>query len=127
MTEGLREVMGVHTCDRRSSKREIARFCSTEFPGSLYFFTFEAEFANEDELWRADHRETDQEIDKRVRVVLDEIVGKRSDNVISITCHSGTIASILRIVGHREFPLQTGGVIPILVKVERTLENGVSA
>jgi hypothetical protein len=36
-----------------------------------------------------------------------------------VTAHSGAITSILEVVGHREFGLQTGGVIPVLVKAER--------
>ncbi|RMD44747.1 hypothetical protein DV735_g323, partial [Chaetothyriales sp. CBS 134920] len=39
--------------------------------------------------------------------------------VISFTAHSGTIAAILEVVAHRKFPLQTGGVIPVLVRVDR--------
>lgn len=48
--ELLREVIGIHTCDRRSSRTYIqANFSS---------YTFESGFAEEDELWRPDVRET---------------------------------------------------------------------
>lgn len=36
-----------------------------------------------------------------------------------MTSHSGAIGSILAAIGHREFALQTGGVIPVLVKAKR--------
>jgi hypothetical protein len=36
---------------------------------------------------------------------------------ISITTHSGVAMAILRIIGYREYPLPSGGVYPIVVKV----------
>lgn len=33
-----------------------------------------------------------------------------------MTSHSGAISGILRVLGHREFRLVTGSVIPVLVK-----------
>lgn len=48
--ELLREVIGVHTCDRRSNKTYI----HAHFPT----YTFEPGFAEEDEMWRADVRES---------------------------------------------------------------------
>ncbi|KAI4253618.1 MAG: hypothetical protein LQ352_003577 [Teloschistes flavicans] len=85
--ELLREVNGVHTCDRRSSRSTLA----AEFPN----FTFEAGFAEHDELWMPDHRETNDEIDRRMKRLLDDIFG--SDACV-------------------EFRLPTGAVIPVLVK-----------
>lgn len=38
---------------------------------------------------------------------------------LSMTAHSGAIASMLEVLGHREFALETGGVIPVFVKAER--------
>ena len=35
---------------------------------------------------------------------------------ISITAHGGTVAAILANIGHREWRLQTGGMIPVVVK-----------
>ena len=56
--ELLREVIGVHTCDRRSSKAYIHK----NFPT----YTFEPDFAEEDELWRADVREDHSTHDVRI-------------------------------------------------------------
>ncbi|KAH9836875.1 PMU1-high copy suppressor of ts tps2 mutant phenotype [Teratosphaeria destructans] len=114
--EGLREVMGVHTCDRRSRRSFLAR----EFAG----WRFEEGFTEVDELWVADRRETGEEIDGRTRRALDEIFGGEEEEeegvvVVSTTTHSGQIASLLRVVGHRVFGLPTGGMMPVLVKGTR--------
>lgn len=106
--ELLREVNGVHTCDRRSSRSTLA----AEFPN----FTFEAGFAEHDELWMPDHRETNDEIDRRMKRLLDDIFGSDACVYVSLTAHSGAICSLLRVLGHREFRLPTGAVIPVLVK-----------
>jgi hypothetical protein len=34
----------------------------------------------------------------------------------SITGHSGTIATAMRVLGHEEYQLPTGGVIPIVIE-----------
>ncbi|KAL9585607.1 MAG: hypothetical protein Q9212_001429 [Teloschistes hypoglaucus] len=106
--ELLREVNGVHTCDRRSSRCTLA----AEFPN----FTFEAGFAEHDELWTPDHRETNNEIDERMQRLLDDVFTTDDSVFVSLTAHSGAICSLLRVLGHREFRLPTGAVIPVLVK-----------
>ena len=59
---------GVHTCDKRSPRSVIAN----TFPQ----FDIEANFTEEDELWTEDHRETEEELKKRMGEVLDEIFGE---------------------------------------------------
>jgi len=63
--EGLRETIGYHTCDKRSSKSVI----NAAFPR----YVFEDGFTEEDELWTANYRETDAERDVRVKSALDRI------------------------------------------------------
>lgn len=109
--ELVREVLGEHTCDKRSTRTVIHQ----AFPD----FPIEDGFAEEDELWRADHRETHEEHDARNQALLDDIFAHDDHEVLSLTSHSGTIASILRVLGHREFKLPTGGMIPVLVKATR--------
>ncbi|KAL8928594.1 MAG: hypothetical protein Q9208_001828 [Pyrenodesmia sp. 3 TL-2023] len=109
--ELLREVLGVHTCDRRSP----LSFLRYEFPNCA----FEAGMSEEDELWQAGHRETDGEIDVRVGRLLDDVFGADDGSFISFTSHSGAIGSLLRVLGHREFRLATGAVIPVLVRAEK--------
>ncbi|KAM0801782.1 phosphoglycerate mutase family protein [Usnea florida] len=108
--ELLREVIGVHTCDRRSSKGYIRQ----NFPS----YTFEPGFAEEDEMWRPDVREDHSTHDTRMKKLLDDIYSRDDSTYISLTTHSGSIASLLRVIGHREFRLPTGAIIPVLVKAE---------
>lgn len=108
--EMMREVMGEHTCDRRSARRVITE----AFPD----VRVEEGFAEEDVLWRRDHRETHEEHDVRTRALLEDLfTGEGKGEVfVSLTSHSGSLASLLRVLGHREFRLPTGGMMPLLVK-----------
>ena len=108
--ELLREVNGVHTCDRRSTKSYI----HSEFP----LYTFEPGFAENDELWSPDIRESDPALDARLKTLLDDIFTHDDSTYISFSSHSGAISALLRDLGHRPFRLSTGGVIPVLVKAE---------
>ncbi|KAL9004934.1 MAG: hypothetical protein Q9188_002253 [Gyalolechia gomerana] len=108
--ELLREANGVHTCDRRSS----LSFLRSSFPN----FSFEPGFQEHDGLWTASHRETDAELDVRMKELLDDIFSSDRSTFVSFTSHSGAICSLLRALGHREFSLVTGGVIPVLVRAE---------
>lgn len=56
--ELLREVIGIHTCDRRSKKTYI----HTNFPA----YTFEPGFAEDDEMWRPEVRESNSLHDVRI-------------------------------------------------------------
>ena len=114
--ELLRETMGVHTCDKRSSRSRILELFEEAFQcGS---FVFEDGFVETDDLYQPDHRETNRETDARLKLLLDDVFTHDSSECISLTSHSGAIASILRVVKHQEFQLQTGAVIPIVVKAE---------
>ncbi|KAK3174602.1 hypothetical protein OEA41_001848 [Lepraria neglecta] len=108
--EFLREVNGVHTCDRRSNKT----YLHSEFPP----YVFEPGFAENDELWSPDVRESDPDLDARLKKLLDDVFTHDSSTYISFTAHSGAISALLRDLWHRPFRLQTGGVIPVLVKAE---------
>lgn len=107
----LRETMGEHTCDRRSTKSAIA----AEFPR----YRFEPGFAEEDELWHSKVRESDEHRDRRLRELLDDIFATNENVFLSLTAHSGAITSILAVTGHRKFPLATGAVIPVVLKAEK--------
>lgn len=111
MKELLREVLGEHTCDKRSTKTEIM----AAFPE----FGIEEGFSEEDLLWRPDHRETHEEHDHRTTRLLMDLFARNPNTFVSLTSHSGAIASALRVLGHREFALGTGGLIPVLVKATR--------
>ncbi|KAG8695120.1 hypothetical protein FRC08_008029, partial [Ceratobasidium sp. 394] len=109
--EDLREMIGRHTTDKRRTKSYIQK----TFPG----FDIEPGFTEEDELWSPTERETDAEMEPRLKRALDHIFGSLlgdNDTYFSITAHSGTIAAALRVIGHREYRLPTGGVIPVVIR-----------
>ena len=71
-------------------------------------------------MWDGVRAETNGAQDVRSKVALDEVFAG-DDGVgmfVSVTSHSGEIASLLRVMGHREFGLRTGSVLPVLVRGE---------
>lgn len=125
VVENLRETIGVHTCDKRSTKSQI----HARHP-HLYF---EPGFSENDNLWTAEYREKPAEQDERIREFLDGLFGgsssyetpvvpyPSSDDIkfVSVTAHSGTINSILRVIHHRPFNVPPGGMIPVIIKATR--------
>ncbi|KAL4799694.1 histidine phosphatase superfamily [Aspergillus venezuelensis] len=114
--ELLRETLGLHTCDARSPKSTI----EAAYPS----YIFEDGFSEEDPLHKADLRESDSARDARFYEFLSDIWNIDDNEVLSLTAHSGAITSILNVVGHRKFAVETGGVIPVLVKAERMSGKG---
>ncbi|KAL2812395.1 histidine phosphatase superfamily [Aspergillus granulosus] len=109
--ELLRETLGLHTCDARSPKSAIA----TAYP----LYTFEPGFSEPDPLHDPNLRESDSARDARFFEFLSDIFANDGNSILSLTAHSGAITSILSVVGHRVFKLETGGVIPVLVRAEK--------
>lgn len=109
--ELLREALGVHTCDRRSTKSHL----TSTFP----HIAFEPNFSEPDPLWEADYREPRSARRYRLATFLDDVFANDEGVFLSFTSHSGAIASILEAVGHRTFRLETGGVIPVVLKAEK--------
>ncbi|KAI9368976.1 histidine phosphatase superfamily [Aspergillus egyptiacus] len=109
--ELLRETIGLHSCDARSARSVIA----AAYP----HYRFEEGFCEEDPLYSAELRESDSARDARFYEFLSDVFGADGNEVLSLTAHSGAITSILNVVGHRVFALETGGVIPVLVRAER--------
>ncbi|KAF2271756.1 phosphoglycerate mutase-like protein [Westerdykella ornata] len=108
--ELLREAIGVHTCDRRRSASEIQH----AFP----HVSLESGFSEEDPLWTSNFREPRKARKHRLAKLLDDVFAHDDGVFLSFTSHSGAIRSILDAIGHREFGLETGGVIPVFVKAE---------
>lgn len=108
--ELFREGISTHTCDRRKNKTYIQSL----FPE----WTIEPGFSEEDELWSGILAEPSGAQDARSKRVLDDVFSNDDHTWLSITSHSGEIRSILRVLGHREFSLGTGAVIPVLVKAQ---------
>lgn len=109
--ELVREALGVHTCDRRSSLNYIK--------GHYPNYAIEEGFAEEDPLWDPDLRESDEHMVARLKALLDDVFVHDSNVFLSLTSHSGAIGAMLQALGHRAFRLQTGGIIPALVKAEK--------
>ncbi|KAF2110340.1 histidine phosphatase superfamily [Lophiotrema nucula] len=114
--EFFREGISAHTCDRRSNKTYI----HANFP----LYRFERGFPEYDPYWTALHAEPSSDQDIRSKKVLDDVFTNDDSTYISVTSHSGEIASLLRVLGHRVFSLSTGAVIPVLVKVTTLQGNG---
>ena len=86
--EYFREGISGHTCDRRSSETYIHDL----FPS----YKIEPGFTQDDELWVALHGETSTDQDVRSKRVLDSVFSTDGSTYISVTSHSGEIASLLR-------------------------------
>jgi len=108
IVENMREHNGVHTCDKQRTRSDI----HAAFPE----YDFEEGFAEKDELWTSDYRETHDDIDRRARLVLDMIFHNDVEQFISITAHGGIIGGFLRMCNHRPWILPTGGILPVVVK-----------
>ncbi|CEJ80572.1 Putative Phosphoglycerate mutase [[Torrubiella] hemipterigena] len=108
--ENFRESISIHTCDHRSTKSEIHQLVPN--------FSFEDGFTEKDELWRRVEGETSDGQFARNQVVLQDVFTEDESTWISITAHSGEIASLLSVLNHRKFSLSTGQIIPVLVKAE---------
>ncbi|WEW60203.1 putative phosphoglycerate mutase pmu1 [Emydomyces testavorans] len=107
----LRETIGIHTCDRRSSRTYI----NSTYPT----YIIEHGFTESDTLWVPDLRESFSAQRERVRTLFDDIFTHDSNTFLSLTAHSEVITVILDVVGHRKFPLSTGAVIPVLIRAEK--------
>jgi len=120
IVEMCREENGVHTCDKRRARAEIA----ADFPT----FPFEDGFTEADELWDADVRETKAQVAARAAGVLERLFQENwavegDDHVLAITAHSGFINGILLALGRRPYALPTGGVLPLVLKATRLDEE----
>lgn len=113
--ENIRETTGVHTCDKRSTKSKLSEKYSP------LGFLFEPGFEEEDIYYKDDVRESVSHHALRVNESFQQIFdeNEHENQVIGITSHSGTIRASLLALGHREFAVGTGGMIPVFVKGER--------
>ncbi|XHF97315.1 hypothetical protein AWENTII_000910 [Aspergillus wentii] len=113
--ELFRESISIHTCDHRRNRTYIHNL----FPE----WPIEQGFAETDQLWNGVTGETNDAQDIRSKTALDSVFSSKDSGLfVSVTSHSGEISSILRVLGHRKFSLNTGAVIPVLVKAETSSE-----
>ncbi|KNF03668.1 hypothetical protein PSTG_03188 [Puccinia striiformis f. sp. tritici PST-78] len=114
-TDGELIWVRLHTCDKRRSKSDIR----VDYP----FVEFEDRFTENDTLWTKDLQETDKQLDVRIKGALSRVFeDPTSSNLtyVSITAHSGVISSVLRVIGHRHWPTETGGMIPLVIRAKLT-------
>ncbi|CCG20856.1 hypothetical protein CORT_0A04680 [Candida orthopsilosis Co 90-125] len=123
--ELIRETIGKNLCDKRSPKRTIQQ----RFPE----FNTDGVVDEEDVLFGDDERES--MIDQSIRInrflqnlfesdynLGDGKVDKKKaeeDTHIATYSHAGTIRCFINVLGHRNFTISTGGMIPIVVKGTR--------
>lgn len=108
--ELLREGISIHTCDHRGN----ATYIKDNYPD----FVLENSFNEYDELWNGVTAESESAHEKRMLTLLDDIFTSDDHTWLSLTSHSGTIRTILDVIGHQSFSLATGGIIPVLVEAK---------
>lgn len=108
--ELLREGISIHTCDHRHDRSYIHNLFPT--------WKFDDGFTNFDLLWDGVTAETSTAQAARSKKWLDEVFASDDNTWLSITSHSGEIASTLSVLGHIPFSLNTGAIIPVLVKAQ---------
>ncbi|CCE82817.1 Piso0_002567 [Millerozyma farinosa CBS 7064] len=114
--EKVRETMGVHTCDKRSSRRTLAsKYCDAGF-------VFEPGFAEEDIYYKDDRREKVDEHAARMYEFYQDVFSC-DDHLVSVTSHSESIRASLLAFGHRPFAVPTGGILPVFVKASRKVSR----
>ncbi|KAH8150449.1 uncharacterized protein LAJ45_05662 [Morchella importuna] len=112
VNELLRETLSLHYGDHRSPASELRE----RYPE--VYFPMDGSFPEEDPLWNY-HRESLQGRNGRIKYAMDNMIAASNETYISMTSHSGVINSTLVALGHRPYNLQTAGMIPVVVKVER--------
>ncbi|CAL9728416.1 probable phosphoglycerate mutase Pmu1p [Monosporozyma unispora] len=122
--ENIRETLGEHTCDKRVDHSiAVEEYQEHKMEtGHTIQWKYSEDYPESDQLWRADWREPESEMDDRVNEGLLEIFENvsKDERFISITCHSGVIGSILRDLNHPAIEnLATGKVVCTVVEVEK--------
>lgn len=119
--EMIRETIGLDLCDQRSTRSVI----ELRFPK----LKLDDDVTEEDILFKADLRELLPERTIRVNNFLQALfeadrqyTDKIANQLVSLTCHAGTIRLILIATHHRPFTIPTGGMIPVLVKATKIVK-----
>lgn len=108
--EDLRETIGSHTCDKRSTKSIFMN----RFPN--WGFKHEKNFTEDDTLYLDNWREPISDQGIRADRFLQDLF-QYDDEIIYCASHSGEIKALLLATGHRQFAMPTAGMIPLLLKL----------
>lgn len=122
--ENLRETLNTHPCNERVNHSiTVKEYQDYKTPsGVTVHWDYEDNYSEEDQLWSTDHWETKEEIDLRIRDGLASVFENvtSNDKLISITCHSKVIESILRITNHPAInKIDTAKIVCIVVEIEK--------
>lgn len=109
--EQLREIFGVHTCDRRGPTSWIRE----HYPD----FVLPPDTPEEDPWWTPDHRETLEQHSQLWREFLCELFDGDDSTYVSITTHSGAIRALYHALGHPDVWTAAGSCVPIAVRARR--------
>jgi broad specificity phosphatase PhoE len=112
--ELVRECIGVHTCDRRSSHNTIEKLIAEKYPDMR--FSFEDGFSETDPYWNPDWRESHGQQVWRMKILLDAL-WEEEETWLSLTSHSGSIVCLQEAVGlPAGNSIETGTVLVLFVK-----------
>lgn len=111
--EFLRECMGRHTCDRRSTRSWIHE----HFPECV----FEDGFAEADDLFDPVLRETTEAVISRQQAVLEDIFTNEPSQFVAVTMHSMAGRGMMAAFGHELVKMAPGSTMVFLVKAEKRL------
>lgn len=108
--EDLRETIGSHTCDKRSTKSIFLE----RLPN--WGFHHEANFTEDDTLYLDNWREPLSDHAIRANRFLQDLY-QYDDEIIYCSSHSGEMKALLLATGHRAFAVPTAGMIPLVLKM----------
>lgn len=109
--EALRELFGIHTCDRRSSAAQIR----ARFPAAIVG----SEISDADELWTPDRRETLEEHAELWRGFLRRLFEEDGAEFVSLTTHSGAVRALYLAIGHPDVWVANGATVAVMVRAVR--------
>lgn len=112
--ELCREILGVHTCDKRVSLTKLKH----KFPSVNFAFPGAEVQDEEDELWSPTHRETDAEIQTRAQTFLLQFFDAIPDRYVALVVHSKFIRSLYEMLRPGEADVYPANceVIPMVLE-----------
>lgn len=114
IVEKIREVIGFHLCNKRDTKTAILQ----KF--GQHNFVTEPGFAEQDELYTEEEELFEDHCIRINHFLQDLFEDYKNDDFINVTSHGGTIKCFLAVMGHRNFTISTGGMIPVVVRATKT-------
>ena len=109
VAENLRELYGMHTCDRRSSRSAIEQTYS--------FVQFQGDFSKHDTLWLPHEREPLENATNRLQRWLLKLFSTEDATFVSVISHAGAIRAMYQAIGHPDVLVARGAVIPVISRM----------